>query len=88
MAAQHEVYPQQDTGNAPVSRQILIIPSLEVRDKLGGSEINKLVHMYSSKTRPRQSSANMFHIKCLTIKPEPDNPLEETSLKVKNIYIF
>ena len=65
LAAQHEVYPDNGMINAPVTRQILIIPNLEIRDKLGGSEINKLLHMYSSKTRPRQSSANMIHIKCL-----------------------
>merc|ERR1719474_70002 len=82
MAAQHEVYPETLVINAPVTRQILIIPNLEIRDKLGGSEINKMLHIYSSKTRPRQSSANMLHIKCLTIKPEPTNPCEETSLKV------
>ena len=57
MAAQHEIYPEETVDNCPVSRQILIIPSLEIRDKLGGSEINKMLHMYSSKTRPRQSSA-------------------------------
>ena len=82
MAAQHEIYPEETVDNCPVSRQILIIPSLEIRDKLGGSEINKMLHMYSSKTRPRQSSANMIHIKCLTIRPEPASQLEETSLKV------
>ena len=82
LAAQHEVYPDTGVVNAPVTRQILIVPNLEIRDKLGGSEINKLLHMYSSKTRPRQSSANMLHIKCLTIRPEPTNQIEETSLKV------
>ena len=85
LAAQHEVYPDPGTQlNAPVTRQILIVPSLEIRDKLGGSEINKLLHMYSSKTRPRQSSANMFHLKCLTVRPEPTNQLQETSLKVSS----
>ena len=82
LAAQHELYPTSDSVNAPVSRQILIVPSLEIRDRLAGSEINKLLHMYSSKTRPRQSSANMLHLKCLTIRPEPHTDLEETSLKL------
>ena len=82
LAAQHEVYTECDTTNAPVTRQILIVPSIEIRDRLSGSEINKLLHMYSSKTRPRQSSANMLHLKCLTIRPEPSSDLEETSLKV------
>ena len=85
LAAQHEVYPDPGTHlNAPLTRQFLIVPSLEIRDKLGGSEINKLLHMYSSKTRPRQSSANMFHLKCLTVRPEPTNQLQETSLKVSS----
>ena len=43
----------------------LLLPSFEIRDKLVGSEINKLLHSYSSKTRPRQSSANMLHVRCL-----------------------
>ena len=49
--------------NAPVSRQILLVPSLEVRDRLVDSEINKLLHVFSNKTRPRQSSAHMISLK-------------------------
>jgi len=82
MAAQHEVYPLADVVNTPVTRQIVLIPHFEVRDKLAGSEINKLLHGYNSKTRPRQSSAYMLHIKNLTVRPDPASQLEETSLKV------
>ena len=82
MAAQLEIYPLLDRPNSPVSRHILLVPSLEVRDKLVGSEINKLLHPYSSKIRPRQSSANMIHIRCLTVRPDPTSSLEEASLKV------
>merc|ERR1719507_2966240 len=82
MAAQLEIYPLLDRPNSPVSRHILLVPSLEVRDKLVGSEINKLLHPYSSKTRPRQSSANMIHVRCLTVRPDPTSSLEEASLKV------
>jgi len=82
MAAQHEVYPLVDDVNTPVTRQIVLIPHFEVRDKLAGSEINKLLHGYNSKTRPRQSSAYMLHIKNLTVRPDPASQLEETSLKV------
>jgi len=82
MAAQHEVYPLADDVNTPVTRQIVLIPHFEVRDKLAGSEINKLLHGYNSKTRPRQSSAYMLHIKNLTVRPDPASQLEETSLKV------
>eukprot|EP00092_Neocalanus_flemingeri_P029317 GFUD01031829.1.p1 GENE.GFUD01031829.1~~GFUD01031829.1.p1 ORF type:complete len:1567 (-),score=501.95 GFUD01031829.1:381-5081(-) len=82
MAAQHEVYPLTGEANSPVTRQIVLLPSFEVRDKLAGSEINKLLHSYSYKTRPRQSSAHMLHIKSLTVRPDPTSQLEETSLKV------
>jgi len=82
LAAQHEVYHVCEVTNSPVTRQIVLIPSLEIRDKLAGSEINKLLHGYSSKTRPRQSSAHMLHVKSLTVRPDPASILEETSLKV------
>jgi len=82
MAAQHEVYPLTGMANSPVTRQIVLLPNFEVRDKLSGSEINKLLHGYNSKTRPRQSSAHMLHIKSLTVRPDPTSQLEETSLKV------
>jgi len=82
MAAQHEVYPLAEVANTPVTRQIVLIPHFEVRDRLAGSEINKLLHGYNSKIRPRQSSAYMLHIKSLTVRPDPTSQLEETSLKV------
>ena len=82
MAAQHETYAETENKNSPVSRQILLIPSLEIRDRLVESEINKLLHVFSSKARPRQSSAHMVSIKSLTVRPDPASQLEETSLKV------
>jgi len=82
MAAQHETYPLTGGSNAPVSRQILLIPNLEIRDRLVESEINKLLHSFGSKARPKQSSAHMISIKSLTVRPDPDSDLEETSLKV------
>ena len=57
ISAQHELYP--DTARE-ASRQILIINNFEVRDKIESSDINKLLHLYSNKLRPRQSNANMF----------------------------
>jgi len=82
MAAQHETYPATDQRNSPVSRQILLIPNLEVRDRLAESEINKLLHMLNNKSRPRQSSAHMVSLKALTVRPDPGVNLEETALKV------
>ena len=82
MAAQLELYPMLEEPQCPVARYILLLPHVEVRDKLIGSEINKLLHPYSSKVRPRQSSANMVHIRCLTVRPDPTSPLEEAALKV------
>jgi autophagy-related protein 2 len=82
MAAQLEVYPWLEEPDCPVSRQILLLPSFEVRDKLVGSEINKLLHPYSCKTRPRQSSASMLHVRCLSVRPDPASSLEEASLRV------
>jgi hypothetical protein len=56
---------------------------LYCRDRLAESEINKLLHGYSSRARPRQSSAHLLSLKVLTVRPDPgSSPLEETSLKV------
>ena len=57
VSAQHELYPETARE---ASRQILIINNFEVRDKIESSDINKLLHLYSNKLRPRQSNANMF----------------------------
>ena len=49
MAAQHETYAATGQTNSPVTRQILLIPNLEVRDRLADSEINKLLHILNNK---------------------------------------
>lgn len=77
ISAQHELYPD-DCREA--SRQILMINNFEVRDKLESSDINKLLHLYSNKLRPRQSNANMFGIKCVNLRPDPDLPKAEESV--------
>jgi len=82
MAAQHETYPLIQEKNAPVSRQLLLIPSLEVRDRLVDSEINKLLHVFSNKTRPRQSSAHMLSLKVLTVRPDLSTNQEEIALNL------
>ena len=53
------------------------------RDRLSDSEINKLVHGYACRARPRQSSAHLLSLKVLTMRPDPaTSPIEETSIKV------
>ena len=58
----------------------VIVNSFEVRDKLESSDINKLLHLYSNKLRPRQSNANMFSLKCVNLRPDPDMPQAEESV--------
>jgi len=82
MAAQHEAYLPTTEVRCPISRQLLLIPCLEIRDRLKISEINKLLYPYSSRIRPRQSSSHMLNTKCLTVRPDPDSDLEESSIKV------
>lgn len=77
VSGQHEIYPE-DSRQA--SRQILIVNSFEIRDKLASSDINKLLHLYSNKLRPRQTNANMFCIKCVNVRPDPEAPLSEESI--------
>ena len=79
VSAQHEVY-AGESSRLEASRQILLIKSFEIRDKLENSDINKLLHLYSNKLRPRQSNANMFSLKCINLRPDPDMPTAEESV--------
>lgn len=62
---QHEVYPQADPDTASalseqlVSRQVFIVQDLEIRDRLATSQMNKFLHLYSSKEMPRKAHSNM-----------------------------
>lgn len=76
---QHEAYPAEATES---SRQVVVVNSFEVRDRLKASAINKLLHLYSSRHRPRQSSANMFCLKSLNFRPEFDHQPEESIIRV------
>ena len=69
-------------GHKMSSRQIGLINSFEIRDRVRKSDINKLLHLYSSKLRPRQSNANMFNVKCVNIQPDYDYQPEETIIIV------
>ena len=69
-------------GHKMSSRQIALVNSFEIRDRVRKSDINKLLHLYSSKIRPRQSHANMFNLKCLNIQPDYDYQPEEAIIVV------
>ena len=80
ISAQHEVYDNGTENRRESSRQIFLMKSFEIRDKLENSDINKLLHLYSNKLRPRQSNANMFSLKCVNLRPDPDMPTAEESV--------
>jgi hypothetical protein len=58
--------------------------SFEIVDKLAASDFNKMLHLYSCSTLPRQSNANMFSLKCVNLRPEGGRgPIpEETNLSL------
>lgn len=56
MRFRHEVYPE-DAEVA--SRQVFLVQSLEARDKLASSAINKFLYLHSSESQPKQAHANM-----------------------------
>lgn len=75
----HEMYPEHCRE---VSRQVLVIPILEIRDRMADSDINKLLHLYSSRSRPRQTSSNMISIRCVHIRPYMDDPTIESNINL------
>ncbi|TRY61083.1 hypothetical protein TCAL_14969 [Tigriopus californicus] len=75
----HEMYPEHCRE---VSRQVLVIPILEIRDRMAASDINKLLHLYSSRSRPRQTSSNMMSIRCVHIRPSVDDPTIESNINL------
>lgn len=76
---QHEIYPER---TEQASRQVLIIHDVEIRDRLASSKINKFLYQYASQAMPRQSHANMVVIKAVHIRPDPNLPTQECSLKI------
>ncbi|CAH1792670.1 unnamed protein product [Owenia fusiformis] len=76
---QFETFPEH---TEQASRQILLINEVEIRDRIGHSQINKFLYQYASETCPRQSHANMVVIKALHVRPNPKLAPQECSLKV------
>ncbi|KAG8561555.1 hypothetical protein GDO81_015389 [Engystomops pustulosus] len=85
---QHEVYPQTDEmaeptlPEQPVSRQVFIVQDLEIRDRLASSQMNKFLHLYSSKEMPRKAHSNMLTVKALHVRPESSHSPQECCLRV------
>uniref|UniRef100_A0A8C7DGC0 Autophagy related 2B n=1 Tax=Oncorhynchus kisutch TaxID=8019 RepID=A0A8C7DGC0_ONCKI len=84
---QHEVYPQVPvaSGSAadqPVSRQVLIVQDLEIRDRLATSQMNKFLYLYSSKEMPRTAHSNMLTVRALHMCPETGQAPQECCLRV------
>lgn len=68
---QHEVYPEesaiaggldQELDERPLSRQVLIVQELEIRDRLATSKINKFLHLHTSERLPRRTHSNMVRM--------------------------
>lgn len=76
---QHEVYPETAKQ---VSRHVVLIQDVEIRDRLASSKINKFLYQFSSETCPRQAHANMVQVKLLTTRPDGKHRPQETSIKI------
>ncbi|XP_053331236.1 autophagy-related protein 2 homolog B [Spea bombifrons] len=85
---QHEVYPHggflqvPPLPEQPASRQIFIVQDLEIRDRLASSQMNKFLHLYSSKEMPRKAHSNMLTVKALHVRPESAHSPQECCLRV------
>ncbi|XP_012969474.1 LOW QUALITY PROTEIN: autophagy-related protein 2 homolog A [Mesocricetus auratus] len=88
---QHEVYPEesatgggpgQELEERPLSRQVLIVQELEIRDRLATSKINKFLHLHTSERLPRRSHSNMLTIKALHVAPTSSLGGPECCLRV------
>ncbi|GAB0095176.1 Autophagy-related protein 2 [Sergentomyia squamirostris] len=76
----HEVYPND---KEQASRQVLLVSDLEIRDKLGVSNINKfLYHPTSGTIKPHQSKANIIVVKALHLRSDLSLPAQECCLRV------
>ncbi|CAL8111003.1 unnamed protein product [Orchesella dallaii] len=77
---QHEIYPE---STEQASRLVVVINNIEIRDRLVSSPFNKMLYLYTSPTRPRQSHANMIVLKAVHLRPDPQlSSIEECCLKI------
>lgn len=76
---QYEEYPE-DTEQ--VSRLVLLVQDVEIRDRLAHSQINKFLYQYTSEACPKQTHANMILLKMLYIRPDAGLKAQECNLRV------
>ncbi|KAM6161060.1 autophagy-related protein 2 homolog A isoform 2-T2 [Erethizon dorsatum] len=88
---QHEVYPEepvavpvpgQEGEERPLSRQVLIVQELEIRDRLASSQINKFLHLHTSERLPRRTHSHMLTIKALHVAPTTNLGGPECCLRI------
>ncbi|XP_005384601.1 PREDICTED: autophagy-related protein 2 homolog A isoform X3 [Chinchilla lanigera] len=88
---QHEVYPEepaadpapgQEVEERPLSRQVLIVQELEIRDRLASSQINKFLHLHTSERLPRRTHSNMLTVKALHVAPTTNLGGPECCLRI------
>ncbi len=76
----HEIYPDSTEQS---SRQVMVINSVEVLDKLRSSQFNKLLYLYTTPIRPKQTHAHMVVVKAAHLRPDPQlSSIEECCLKI------
>ncbi|XP_069848263.1 autophagy-related protein 2 homolog A-like isoform X1 [Dipodomys merriami] len=74
--------PSQELEERPLSRQVLIVQELEIRDRLASSQINKFLHLHTSERLPRRTHSNMLTIKALHVAPTTSPGGPECCLRV------
>uniref|UniRef100_A0A673TVZ0 Autophagy related 2B n=1 Tax=Suricata suricatta TaxID=37032 RepID=A0A673TVZ0_SURSU len=85
---QHEVYPpcppacDPSLAEHPVSRQVLTVQDLEIRDRLATSQMNKFLYLYCSREMPRKARSSMLTVKALHVRPEAGRSPQECCLRV------
>ncbi|MCL4126138.1 UNVERIFIED_CONTAM: hypothetical protein GTU68_038838 [Idotea baltica] len=75
----YDLYPEKCSL---VSRHVLAVNDIEIRDRLASSKINKFLYQYSSENCPKQASSNMIQVKAITKRSDPSVSSSETSLNI------
>lgn len=66
----------QELDERPLSRQVLIVQELEIRDRLATSKINKFLHLHTSERLPRRTHSNMVRVYLGMVSLLPIAPLK------------
>lgn len=80
VAVEFEEYP---TGLSYASRLVVLIRDVKVLDHMESSTWRTFLTYSASETIPRESGSNMVHYEVLKVRPDPQNPAEESRMKIK-----